>query len=194
MRRVSDHEVRDFKKSLDSYVARRSVAREHWVQIDKGCRYGALELFQVENDYVIKIDLGSDLQVRSGREVVLARAFGRRQSFFKQIAHAFEGRVQSSCVKKRRALELHCGEGLRIDKGCEGEGSRGTLNRRASKRRGASMHRGTFVQEDLSSFRPRALASCRCRMCPGGEGIRVLAGAGGHGALSRSVGGRLHSR
>ena len=118
MRRVSDHEVRHFKKPLDSNVARRSVASEHWVQIDKGCRYEALELFQVENDYAIRKDLGSDLQVRSVREVVLARAFGRRQSFFKQIAYSFEGRMQSSCVKKRRALELHCGEDLRIDKGC----------------------------------------------------------------------------
>ena len=129
MRRVSDNEVRDFKNPLDSYVARRSVAREHWVQIDKGCRYEAQELFHVEIDYTIERDLGCDLQVSSGRDVVLARAFGRQQSFFKQIAHSFEGRVQSSCVKKRRALELHCFEDLRIDKGCEGEGSR-----RASKR------------------------------------------------------------
>ena len=192
MRRVSDHEVRDFKKPLGSYIARRSVACEHWVQINEGCRYEALELFQVENDDAIRRDLGSDLQVRSGREVVLARAFGRRQSFFKQVAHSFEGRVQSSCVKKGKAFKLHCGQDLRIDKACEGENSRGTLSRGAYKRRGASMHRGTFVQEDFGGFRPRALTSCRCRMLPGGEGIRVL--AVGHGALSCSVEGRLHSR
>ena len=119
MRRVSDHEVRDFKKSLDSYIAQRSVAREHWVQIDKNCRYEALELLQVEKDDAIRMDLGSDLQVRSAREVVFAMAFGRRQSFFKHIAYFFEGRVQSSCVNKKRALELHCGEDLKIDKWCK---------------------------------------------------------------------------
>ena len=83
MRRVSDYEVRYFNKSLDSYVSRSSVARKYWVQFDKGCRYEALDLFQVENDYAIRMDLGSDLQVRSGRKVVLPRAYGRRQSFFK---------------------------------------------------------------------------------------------------------------
>ena len=66
MRSVSDHKVRDFKKSLDSYVAGRSVAREHWVQIDEGCRYEALEIFQVENNDAIRRNIGSDLQVRSG--------------------------------------------------------------------------------------------------------------------------------
>ena len=29
--------------------------------------------------------------------------------------------MKSSCVKKRRALELHCGEDLRIDMGCKGK-------------------------------------------------------------------------
>ena len=123
MRRVSDDEVREFKNPLDSDVARRSVAREHLIQIGEGCRYKSLELLQVENDDAIWRDLGSDLQVCSGREVVLAKAFGRRQSFFNQVAHSFEGRAQSSCVKKMRALELHFGDDLRIDKGCKEEGS-----------------------------------------------------------------------
>ena len=179
-------------RSHDSDVARRSVAREHWVQIGEGCKYEALELLQVENDDAIRRDLGSYLQIRSGREVVLANAFGRRQSFFKQLAHSFEGRVQSSCVNERRAFELHCGNDLRIDKGCEGKGSRGTLSRGASKRRGASMRRGAFFQKDFDSFFSRAPASCRCWMRPGSEGIRVL--AGGHRALSCPVWGRLRSR
>ena len=91
--------MRDLKEPLDSDVARRSIAREHWVQVGKGCRYEALKHLQVEDDDEVLRDLGSNLQVRSGREVVLARAFGRRQSFFEQITHSVEGRVQSSGVK-----------------------------------------------------------------------------------------------
>ena len=78
VRKISDHDMRDFKKPLDSDVARRSVARDHLVQIGEGCRYEALKLLQVEDDDAIRRDLVSDLQIRSGREVMLARAFGRR--------------------------------------------------------------------------------------------------------------------
>ena len=90
---VSDHEVGDFKESFNSDVAWCSVAREHRVQVGEGCRYEALELLQVEDDDAVRRDLGSNLQVSSSREVVLARALGRRQSVFEQVAHSFEGRV-----------------------------------------------------------------------------------------------------
>ena len=116
VRRVSDDEVCDLKKPLDSDVARSSITREHWIQLCKSRRYKALELLLVEDDDAVRRDLGSDLLVRSSREVVLSRAFGRRQPFFEHVTHSFKCRVQSSGVKQRRALELRGGKDLRVKK------------------------------------------------------------------------------
>ena len=138
VRRISDHEVREFEKPIHSDVARSGISRENWVQLGEGCRYETLKLLQIQDDDAVRRNFGSDLQVFGSREVMLAWAFGRWQSLFKQVAHSFKGRVQSSCVKKRQALELHCCKHLRANK--RRKGSRGALSRGACERRGVSLH------------------------------------------------------
>ena len=110
MRRFSDDEVLDLKKPLDSDVAWSSITRVHWIQLSE-----ALKLVQVENDDAFRRDFGRYLQVRSSREIVLPRAFGRRLLFFKHVPLSLKGRVQGSGVKQRRVLEQRGGKDLRID-------------------------------------------------------------------------------
>ena len=146
----------------------------------------ALKLIQVENNDAVRRDLGGNLQVRSGPKIVLSRFLGRRQPFFKHILYSLQRCVQSSNVKQRRALKLRGGKDLRVNEAWRGKNSRGPTSRWASKRRGSFMRLGAFVQKDYTSFCPRALAGCRCRMRPRGEGIGVL--AGWHRTLNHSVG------
>ena len=178
--RISDYDMRDLKTPIDGDVAQMSVPRLHRIHLVESCRYKALKLLQVEDNNAIWRNLGCDLQVRSSREVVQPRAFGRRQPFFEHVSHSLQSCVHGSVLKQRKALELRNGKNLSVNESLRGQDSRGATSRWASKRRGSFLRRGAFVQKHFSSCFPRALAGCGCRMRPRSEGIRVL--ASGHRA------------